>query len=957
MIADTWHIELLGRCRVTCGKEFIDRFRTQKTGALLAYLALYSPRRIVTREELASIFWAESDSAQADHSLRQSLSWLRSRLEPGDTPLGSVLSAPARTGIVMLQPGTFACDVSQFESLLKDAAKSDPSSVKRGELLRRALALYRGDLLPGVYDDWAQTERERLIALRDRAEHELTNNPSYAVNEKDISLVSTSNEGRRSSRVPNPINRFWGREDEIASMTERLSNGHHRLLTVTAPGGFGKTRLAVEFARKTATSFPGGVIWVSLADLPVSTRLSDVLEVALNMPPVAGKGDGIKRIGTAFNRRGGRLLLVVDNAETLLSGGESSVATEISRLMEVASDMVCLVTSRVPLGIAGETEVALAPLPVNTDQELSPSVSLLVDRVQAIRQDFALTNRNRSSIHALCERLGGIPLALELVAARLRTMSPQTLLSEIAAPLDLWENVGEERRGRPERHRRLRVALEGSFSALSPQAQEAVAALTVFQNGWSTRAARALLGTGASSVLQEIASLAWSVPSGEERWSLPVPLKEFAAEQLSPEARANFLSLHASHFASMAREAFENRHTSAQIEWLANLSAERENLRLALTTLTQTAPVDALRMAADLAWFWRRRGEWEIARQQLCDLMNNGEIESVGIETQVEGLIGIADLCWSLGRPDDAEATFRKAQSMATEESASMEVRMRSAERLGRFLVENGRWRTGEPFLTEAYDWYNKIGNRRGAGKCLSGIALAAHYAENYSLARKLVRDALREVTSVGDRLEQTALIHQSGWCGAPEENNEERIARCETLLSLAEETGDTLLRATALLELGEAYRLSGDLQTSYERLIEGRGIVRSVGAIMEEALLRNQEGVTLRLLGRLTESEAAHRDALALVLHVSQHAFGPRVRIVLADFAILLRTQKQIVAAVRIHGAIMAWSEQNGLPITPYAQSLYSSEQVELRKSLGESAFEEAWQVGANAQSVDELM
>ncbi|MBC8139316.1 MAG: hypothetical protein H8F28_25860, partial [Fibrella sp.] len=262
MLADVWHIELLGRCQVTRENECIDRFRTQKTGALLAYLALNSSRRTVTREELASIFWAEDEPLQANHSLRQSLSWLRARLEPADTPANSVLFAPPRMGIVRLQPGTFTSDVSRFESFLRDAAKPGLSPVAQAGLLRRALALYRGDLLPGVYDDWAQTERERLIVARDRAEDELIRSPvhaapTFSANDEPASPAALT-EARRSSTVPCPINRFWGRDDEIAHLSERLHAGNDRLLTITAPGGFGKTRLAVEVAHRVAASFTGG---------------------------------------------------------------------------------------------------------------------------------------------------------------------------------------------------------------------------------------------------------------------------------------------------------------------------------------------------------------------------------------------------------------------------------------------------------------------------------------------------------------------------------------------------------------------------------------------------------------------------------------------------------------------------------------------------------------------------
>ena len=283
--------------------------------------------------------------------------------------------------------------------------------------------------------------------------------------------------------LPRPLTRFFGRQAEQAALTQM--RGEARLLTITGSGGVGKTRLAIETARLWRADFPGVVCFAPLADLRDPHGLPDTLARALRIPP-SPQADAWAQVTAMLARHPS--LLVLDNFEQIADGG----APIVQALLTHAPTLICLVTSRRRLDLPGECELPLSPLPVpdglETAEQLgeNDAARLFLDRARAVRPDFAVSDRNAPDLAALCRQLEGIPLALELAAARVRALS----LTQMCLRLDQrFEFLTSRRTDKESRHRSLWAALSWSYDLLPPDLQRFFVRLSVFQGGWDLEAA------------------------------------------------------------------------------------------------------------------------------------------------------------------------------------------------------------------------------------------------------------------------------------------------------------------------------------------------------------------------------------------------------------------------------------------------------------------------------------
>ena len=371
----------------------VRRFRSQRVAALLAYLALRLGKD-VSREELAEALWPEEDPKVTANRLRVSLTSLRHQLEPAGVSPGSVLDS-SRAGYLRLRRESVACDVDAFDS-----------AWKRGDL-SEAARLASGPLLPGFFDEWILSERARLEALREELPEPT---PPEAIPTTEASEPPAPEIAH--SHLPLYLTRFFGRETERDALARLLSE--NRLVTIVASGGMGKTRLSVETARIQ----PLQAVFVPLADLPDAVRLPEVVLQALD---VRGRVDSdLQELLVAALARRGELLLILDNAEHLVEAASELVW----RLLEAVPNLRVLVTSRHALDLPGEALFPLAPLeppPVSgTVAQLAefPAVALFLDRARAVHPDYVLSERHAAGLVALCQKLEGIPLALELEIGR-----------------------------------------------------------------------------------------------------------------------------------------------------------------------------------------------------------------------------------------------------------------------------------------------------------------------------------------------------------------------------------------------------------------------------------------------------------------------------------------------------------------------------------------------------------
>ncbi|WP_309713006.1 winged helix-turn-helix domain-containing protein, partial [Armatimonas sp.] len=548
-----WRIALFDGPRL-CTPEGTEvrRFRSQRVAALLAYLCLHLGRDC-PREALLEALWPDEDPQITANRLRVSLTSLRHQLEPPGTPPGSVLDA-SRAGYVRLRSESVWCDVSAFAAALKRGARDEAAQ----------LCSY-GPLLPGFYDEWILTERERLEALRETLP---------APQSEAIVLTVSESTASVERHLPVVLTHFFGRETEREALAEALTED--RLVSLIGLGGMGKSRLAIETARQLA--LPSA--FVPLADLSRNeeTRLAEFVLRVLGVA-APGEGDPSEALGTLLARRG-PFLLLLDNAEHL----EGGVAALAVRLLEQAPELRLLITSRQPLGVLGERVIALEPLELPlasaTPERLLefPAVALFCDRARHVRPDFILTPRHTEALITICQKLEGMPLALELAAARIRTQTP----IQIAAALDASIlTLTTNQRGLPDRHKSLRAVIQSSVDLLEPTLCAFFYALSVFQGGWTSEAAEAVTQCPQTELfLDELAhrsliTLREDERTGMMRFGFLETLRQFATEGCTEKEALT--PRHSAYFLHLAAQATED-----DVRLFDPLEPELENLALAL---------------------------------------------------------------------------------------------------------------------------------------------------------------------------------------------------------------------------------------------------------------------------------------------------------------------------------------------------------------------------------------
>ena len=511
--------------------------------ALLARLAL-APERLHAREELVELLWPGVDAAIGRNRLRQALSTLKSRLEsPGGTP---VLQAD-RLGVRVV-PGALACDAREFEAHLRAGRHA------------AAAASYRGELLPGFYDEWINDERQRLAALFDRLPAAAAPaGPPAAGSSAPVRAPADAAPARVA--LPSYLTRMFGAE--AAGATLRQAALTHRLVTLIGPGGAGKTRLAVEVAHslRDSAGWPAPVSvsfepfdLIAFVPLLACNTRAQALDALLRVLQISADGrEPLETLRAALAGR--RALLVLDNFEQLVGVAEDVVATLLADLPALH----VITSSRRPLGLDGEHEWPVPPLPLPADgAELAvaaanPAVALFVERARAVRSDFHLHQRNCGTVVALVRALEGMPLAIELAASRVRSIAPADMLQRLAGPgtpqLDLLARSGP--RGAVDaRHASMQRAIEWSWDHLSPASAALLSALTVFDGSFTAAAAAALAAPNdagaadgpaaaeAARCVDELVAVSLlTVNSADETWrfGLYQPIREFAASRLAAE--------------------------------------------------------------------------------------------------------------------------------------------------------------------------------------------------------------------------------------------------------------------------------------------------------------------------------------------------------------------------------------------------------------------------------------
>ncbi|MEO6276462.1 NB-ARC domain-containing protein [Roseateles sp.] len=576
--AARWTLRLLGAFELSDGTQRHGKLGTRAAMALLARLCL-RPGNAHPREELVELLWPDAEAAAGRQRLRQTLSTLKQVLEPPEHAGYQVIEADRLS--IRLMPDRVHCDAVAFEA-----------AFKRGDH-EVAHALYAGELLPGFFDEWIGDERLRLEGLHDRLR--LPSAPVAATlpvaAPAAASADADAGPAQHRPALPAYLTRLIGVESQAALL--RLEVAEHRLVTLMGPGGTGKTRLAVEVAQTLSQSAGSAfdmIVFVPLAACRTRQQLLDQMLLSLRL--TGGKGGPQATLAQALDGR--RVLLVLDNFEQLVDEG-AEVVGELSAQLPLLHQ---LVTSRRALALPGEREVVAQALALPeldaplAELALSPAVGLFVDRARASKSDFQLHEGNRAAVVDMVHLLDGMPLAIELAAARVRSMSPADMAASLrlaregkASALDLLARAPQRGR-RDTRHHSMQETIHWSWDLLDDALRQLLAALTVFQGGFTAAAAARVCASepGAARdmplMLDELMShslLRAQADGDSVRLSLYEPIREFAQRRLDGPAAARLRQAHGQWATSWAQALPVMPDLSAVQTEMPNLVAAMSN--------------------------------------------------------------------------------------------------------------------------------------------------------------------------------------------------------------------------------------------------------------------------------------------------------------------------------------------------------------------------------------------
>jgi predicted ATPase/DNA-binding SARP family transcriptional activator len=829
----------------------------QRVG-LLACLALAGESGFVRRDTLLGRLWPDSPQDRARHSLNQALYGLR-------RSLGRDTVVSRGDEEVCLEPASLWCDVRAFETALLGGRDEEALELHRGELLpgfflpdapdfEGWLEEYRGRVRMAAVSaawrlseaaeghgqtaaavSWArravalsgdeETGARRLLRLLQRSGdragavntyealvRRLRADPGVEPSPETRSLFEEirgprPDPERPAALPPRPGAPLVGREEEMARLEGLLADPHARLVTLTGPGGVGKTRLAVELLHRSAEAGPPAAWFVPLAGVAgpelIPAAVAQTLGVSL--------GDRVPDAAVIRHlaRRGG--LLILDNLDHLMEA-----APFVSRLLDQAPDLRVVVTSREPLRLRGEWVLPLEGLELPAEDadgpevgpgvEVGPAVRLFAEAARRMTGGFALDDENRPWVVRICRMVDGIPLAIELAASWSRSMPAEEIAREIEASRSF---LTRSFRDGPERHRSLEATFDRSWVLLGESLRSVLSRLSVFRGGLDRDAAEAVAGGG----LEELAalvdkSLLRCLAGG--RWELLEVVREFAGEKLAedPEAEREALEHHALHFARLLEALGPGLTGPEKDDALARAAVEMDNLRTAWRTAYRQRLLGALDGAAGpLFTVYDGRGwhrEAEAAFREAAEALAPG----------VEG-----------GSTDEGQASTVMGRILA---------------RRGAALLRLGRGGEGESLLRRALELSKGAGDRREAAFVLDRMSLVAYEEGDFPRAVELQGEALGLRRELDDPREVATSLNNLGSLHYATGQHLRAQALCRECLAHQRLLGDRTGEVISLQNLGHIAMALGNPEEAERWLLESLAAARHLrhGVLTARSLL-----------------------------------------------------------------------------------------------------------------------
>jgi predicted ATPase/DNA-binding XRE family transcriptional regulator len=760
--------------------------------------------------------------------------------------------------------------------------------------------------------------------------------------------------------LPAPPTPLIGRDHEVAAVSRLLTSDGARLVTMTGPGGVGKTRLAIEIASSLRETRSGRVAFVPLAPLGDPRLVLPTVAQALGLAE-AGASSVREMLVTELTNYG--WLLVLDNFEHVLDA-----APEVADLLAACPDLAVLVTSRAPIRVRGEQEYPIRPLslpdlsqiPLLEEVAGVSSVQLFLERARAAAPAFELTQANCAAVAAICRRLDGLPLALELAAARLRSLSPTEVLARLDRILPLL--VGGAR-DLPQRQQTMREAINWSHELLGPVEQAVFRRLSIFASGWTIEAAEAVTAWGAiaveavvdllSGLVEQSLVVVEPISDSTTRYRMLEPIRQFAASRVDEAGeRVELANQHLAWCLSLAQRAAKEMLGPSQQQWLDRLEREHDDMRAALAWGVEHPLMarSGLELAIALWRFWETRGHLTEGRRWMDQVLAANEDAPASLRADALNTAG--NLAYDQG--DFVRASeLIEASLMLRREIGDMRGIGLSLNDLGNIVLGQGYHERAATLYAEALALFREHASDWEIAIALHNTGMTLGYRGEYERAFDLLEEALAIWERIGESSLRARVIDVMGEVSRRRGDLDRAVSWHQTSLALRQQINDKRGLALTLNNLGLVARYQGDYAEATRLIEEALELRQSIGARLGIAVSLNSLADVARCQGdwprarNLYQASISERQQLQITEGLPDSLLG------VAD---VLRAEGQPLRAARLFGASEAVRESLGQTIPPIDRPGYDQTLAAIRDNLTLDAFDTARTAG-HAMTADQAI